>query len=137
MIVIVPHPTEELLLIKTQKELIRTLFEPGKIIYAHTPLWITTPFETAEQAKKEITGINVNAPQYEESTKTIVCNIQIETKNGIINGKLDFIDGTLCPCKLQNDKALYPLRINIFRIGECTVNKNIYELCNTSWKKLK
>ena len=54
MTVIIPHPTEELVLIRAQKKLIKELFEPGKIIYAHTPLWIPVDFESVEEAKQKI-----------------------------------------------------------------------------------
>ena len=59
MIVIVPHPTQELLLIKAQKELIKKLFSPDTIIYCHLPLWIAADFDSVEKAKKEIKGISI------------------------------------------------------------------------------
>ena len=57
-IVIAPHPTEELILIRTQKELIKSLFEKGSLIYSHTPLWIPTPFESVPPGMFPI-GINI------------------------------------------------------------------------------
>ena len=40
MIVIIPHPTEELKLIRFQKELINQLNSQKDIFYAQQPLWI-------------------------------------------------------------------------------------------------
>ncbi len=38
--VLIPHPTEELIFAKLQKELISDFFEEGRILYAVKPLWI-------------------------------------------------------------------------------------------------
>ncbi len=142
MVVIVPHPTEELRLIKYQKELIRSLFTPGALIYAHQPLWITTTFESVEQAKKEIKSVTVLAPESDENAEGIFCPVKIETLGGdCLESKLDFICGL--PRFARNDTAihtnedLFPLSLKIFRLGECTSpSPNIYELSNVVWKKL-
>ena len=57
MIVIVPHPTQELLLIKAQKELIKKLFSTDTIIYCQLPLWIDADFDSVVKAKKEIKNL--------------------------------------------------------------------------------
>ena len=142
MVVIVPHPTEELRLIKYQKELIRSLFTPGALIYAHQPLWITTTFESVEQAKKEIKSVTVLAPEYEENGEGVFCPVKIETLGGdCLDSRLDFICGL--PRFARNDTAIhtnediFPLSLKIFRLGECTSpSPNVYELSSTVWKKL-
>ena len=156
MVVIVPHPTEELRLIKYQKELIRSLFTPGALIYAHQPLWITTTFESVEQAKKEIKSVTVLAPEYEENGEGVFCPVKIETLGGdCLESRLNFICGlprrltaprndersvTPCHCErsaaIHTNEDIFPLSLKIFRLGECTSpSPNVYELSSTVWKK--
>lgn len=140
-IVIAPHPTEELILIRTQKELIKNLFEKGSLIYSHTPLWIPTPFESVKQAKKEIKSISVLAPEYDEKEDAVICPVKIETTGGeCLESKLEFIH---CHCEKRHDATIhtndktFPLPLKIFRLGECTSpSPNVYELASTVWKKL-
>ena len=144
-IAVAPHPTEELKLIKYQKELVRRLFTPGTLVYAHQPLWITTTFESVEQAKKEIKSVTVLAPESDENAEGVFCPVKIETLGGdCLDSRLDFICGL--PRRLtapRNDTAihtnedLFPLSLKIFRLGECTSpSPGVYELKNTVWKKL-
>ncbi len=139
MIVIIPHPTEELILIREQKKMISYLFEKGKIIYAHMPLWIPTDFETLEQAKNEITGITINTPQFDEEQKCIECPVEIKTKDSKRQCSLPYIHLEQLPANFYTFKdavkKTFPLTLKIFRLGECSVNENIYTLSNTSWKK--
>jgi hypothetical protein len=62
MTVIIPHPTEELIFAKLQKELISELFEDGRIMIAENPLWIPlNPVIECEQGERiEITGASDN-----------------------------------------------------------------------------
>ena len=138
MIVIVPHPTEELILIRAQKKLIAQLFQAKKLIYAHTPLWIETLFADVEQAKKEITGVTVLAPEYEDAEKCIVCPVVIQSESGKTRIKLRFIEGKELPQQIDaGDCGEFPLALKIFRLGECTCPKpGVYELSNCVWKKL-
>ena len=143
MVVITPHPTEELKLIKYQKELIRRLFTSGTLIYAHQPLWIPTDFESVDQAKKEIKSVTVLASEYDEKKECIICPVKIETAGGeYLESKLDFIHGLPHyvvpePVEGRNDDNIFPLPLKIFRLGECTSpSPNVYELSSTVWKKL-
>lgn len=74
MTVIIPHPTEELKLIKFQKELIKILNTEGKIYYAHQPLWLPLPEEYSANTKaelktmgKNIKQIKILSPEYKNS----------------------------------------------------------------------
>jgi len=148
MIVLTPHPTEELRLIKYQKELVRCLFTPGALVYAHQPLWIPANFESVEQAKKEIKSVTLLVPEYDEEKECFICPVKIETFGGTcLESKLDFIHGL--PRRARNDchcersaaihinKDLFPLPLKIFRLGECTSpSPGFYELSNVVWKKL-
>ena len=139
MIVIIPHPTEELVLIQTQKKLIAQVFEKGKIIYAHAPLWIPTNFETVEQAKKEIKSVTVLAPAYDENKEDLICPVRITINNGkVLESRLDFIHGGRNDAAIQFNESTFPLSLKIFRLGICTSPKpGVYELSSSVWKKIK
>ena len=145
MIVIVPHRDLELKLINAQKKLIKEIFkgDNGITPYAAMPLWIPVDFKTVEQAKAEITKVNVLAPEYNEEG-CFVCPVEIECAGGdVLESKLDFIYGLPRRCAPRNDEAIqaydetFPLSLKIFRLGECTSPKpGVYELASTVWKKL-
>lgn len=136
MIVITPHPTEELILIHEQKKLIASMYAPGKIVYAHTPLWIDTEFESVEQAKKEITTVIIETPEYDENEECIVCPVKINTVDGkVLESKLVFIHGRNVAV-INVEDGTFPLTLKIFRLGECNSPKpGVYELSSVVWKK--
>ena len=141
MVVIVPHPDIELKLVKAQKKMI-SLISDGRgenIIYPSMPLWIKTPFESVEQAKKEIKSVTVLEPEYDDDC--ITCPVKIECAGGdILKSNLDFISG-LSPLAVPElvegrNNDIFPLPVKIFRLGECTSPKpGVYELSSTVWKK--
>ena len=133
MVVLSPHPTEELKLIKYQKELIRRLFTPGTIVYAHQPLWIPVDFESVQEAKEKITGVTLTGVEYDEKNKMVMC-VGEGVKFPLIHieGDIPNVQAALA------DTSLFPLPLKIFRLGECTSpSPNVYELKNIVWKKLK
>lgn len=131
-IVIALHPTEELRLIKYQKELVRRLFTPGVLIYAHQPLWIPVDFESLQEAKESIMGVTLTGVEYDEKNKMVVC-VGEGVKFPLIHIKGDTPN---VQAALQ-DAPLFPLPLKIFRLGECTSpSPNVYELSNVVWKKL-
>ena len=144
MIVIVPHQDIELKLIKAQKNLIAQFADNNdNIVYPAMPLWINTDFTSVEDAKKQIKKITVHNPEFDDVEKALVCPVEIETMNGIIKNKLNFISGLLRFAR--NDKMshddkgcnIFPLDVKIFRLGEATSSKpGVYELSSTVWKKL-
>ena len=142
MIVIVPHQDIELKLIKAQKKIIKEILESANEIvpYAAMPLWIQLDFNTVQEAKAAIRKVTVLKPKFDDNQKIIFCPVEIETKEGIVESKLDFI---YCHCKECSDQATqldddtFPLEVKIFRLGEChSPSPNVYELNNTVWKKL-
>lgn len=146
MIVITPHPTEELKLIKYQKELVRRLFTPGALVYAHQPLWFPVDFASVQEAKESITGVTLTRVEYDEKNKMIVCIGEVamgslpfaKLRNRGSKGPLVHIQGDIpnVQAALQ-DATLFPLPLKIFRLGECTSpSPNVYELSNVVWKKL-
>ena len=145
MIVVAPHPTEELKLIKYQKALIKKLFVPGVIIYAHQPLWIETDFTSVQEAKESITGVTLTGVEYDESSGIITGKVMIDPrvkpeddKKIITKQPLIHIKGTIPNIQsVLQDTSLFPLPLKIFRLGECTCpSPGVYELKNTVWKKL-
>ena len=164
MIILAPHPTEELLLIKYQKELIKRIFTPGVIIYAHQPLWIPVEFSSVEEAKKSITKVTVLTPEYDEEKKNIKCMVKLDSQAALRqaqepqsnsgqqshSGSLRLSKGatTSLPLihinsnipdinTLLQDTKIFPLPLKIFRLGECTSpSPDIYELNNVVWKKI-
>ena len=140
-IAVAPHPTEELKLIKYQKELVRRLFTPGTLVYAHQPLWIPTNFTSVQEAKEKITGINLTGMEYDEKNKMVVCvgEVALREPQGPqfilpfihLEGDIPNVQAVL------QDTQLFPLPLKIFRLGECTSpSPNVYELSNVVWKKL-
>ena len=138
MIVIALHPTEELRLRKLQKELIRCLFEPDALIYAHQCLWIKTDFKSVEQAKNEIKNVTILAPEYDEDAGCVVCPVTIQTlKGNEFESRLKLIEGLPRRATPDNNGDIFPINLKIFRLGECTSpSPNVYELSSTVWKKL-
>ncbi len=140
--VIVPHPTEELKLIKYQKELVRRLFTPGALVYAHQPLWIPVDFKSVQEAKEKITGVTLTGVEYDEKNKMVMCVGEVAM------GSLNLSKGAKVPLihiqgdipnvqAVLQDAPLFPLPLKIFRLGECTSpSPNVYELRNIIWNKL-
>ena len=142
-IAVAPHPTEELKLIKYQKELVRRLFTPGTLVYAHQPLWIPTNFTSVQEAKEKITGVTLTGVEYDEKNKMVMCVGEVEggslsLSKGHSKFPLLHLKGDIPNVQaVLQDTQLFPLPLKIFRLGECTSpSPGVYELKNTVWKKL-
>lgn len=137
MIVIVPHQDLELKIIKTQKELIKKLYDKAnKIIpYAAMPLWIKTDFTSVEDAKKTIKKIIILPAEYDEIKNEIICPVKISIKDGNLDSSLSLVKFLAKGNKAEAD--LFPLEVKIFRLGECaSPSPNVFELSNIKWVKL-
>jgi len=81
---LIPHPSEELQLIKIQKQLISELFEEGRILYRNIPLWCELPFFSARDKKelKELgkSLISVKPLKFEVTEESIRLLIEIKSK---------------------------------------------------------
>ncbi len=117
MTVIIPHPTEELIFAKLQKELISELFEDGRIMIAEKPLWIpvNTVIECSRSECIEITGVSedcgfddggfdtssgllnhrvivgVDVGGLEICENSVFIPFTISTKSGQVNSKLTLV----------------------------------------------
>ena len=163
MIVIAPHPTEELRLINYQKELVRRLFTPGALVYAHQPLWFPVDFASVQEAKECITGVTLTGVEYDVDAGVINVLVKIDPRvkpeddigeykpEDDIGGEalrkaqgphtklpLLHIEGDIPNVQAAlKDTPLFPLPLKIFRLGECTSpSPGVYELRNIIWKKL-
>ena len=137
MIVIVPHQDLELKIIKTQKELIKKLYDKANKIIPYTamPLWINTDFTSVEEAKKAIQKIIILPAEYDEIKNEIICPVEISIKDGNSDSSLSLVKFLAKGNKAEAD--LFPLEVKIFRLGECTSpSPNVFELSNIKWVKL-
>ena len=124
MTVIIPHSTEEIRLYDFQKDLISSLFEEGRIMYAAFPLWIELKdFKLSE--KNTIKKIQIEEIEFTE--KSIFCpvKIEIENKDGFhiaeskiplifLNNGRAFSDEDR---KITMQKKQPVKQLNVFRLG--------------------
>lgn len=96
MVVIIPHPTEELKLINFQKKLIEQFnSDDGKTIwYAHTPMWFFVPkidYASTSELKdfiKQIEKIWAERPFFSDSNNEVIMPILLKTKKETL--KIEF-----------------------------------------------
>lgn len=124
MTVIIPHSTEELRLYDFQKELISSLYEEGRIMYAAFPLWIELgDFDISE--KKAIKKVEAGEIVLTENSIFCPLKIKIENKNGsqTIESKITLISLKKGKAFSDEDKKLalqkkQPVKqLNVFRLG--------------------
>lgn len=155
MVVIIPHPTEELKLIKLQKKLIQNLFSNDLIIYRQIPLLIELPFEEIQQIKNTISSVVISQPVYNCKTNQITCPAEITVENTTLHSELallnikfnntnengqseSFNSQKFLQC-LQNEKdSQFPMSLSIFKLALCSKpQKGMYQISSVCWKKLK
>lgn len=122
MPVIILHPTEELKLIKLQKELVFELFNKKRILYRTTPLWI-------ELSDLDIQNKNDLNQTAEKISGVTLCELQVSEKNIFINVKV--------LCDKKEITAKLPL-VNILK-GEVFSKEdiNLIQKKNQPVKQLK
>ena len=134
MTVIIPHPTEELIFAKLQKEIISELFEDGRIMIAEKPLWIpVTPvidgvfddcgFDTASGLlnHREISFVDVGGLEICEGA--VFVEVTVKSDSGDFLSRLNlvrlhsgrqFSDSD----RLKLAKIKQPVRqLKVFRLG--------------------
>ena len=124
MTVIIPHSTEEIRLYVFQKELISSLYEEGRIMYAAFPLWIELgDFDISE--KKAIKKVEAGKIVLTENSIFYPVKIEIENKNDsqTIESKITLISLKKGKAFSDEDKKLalqkkQPVKqLNVFRLG--------------------
>lgn len=145
MITLLFHPTEELLFINFQKELIADLNSETDIFYSQTPLYIDFPFFTSK-SKNELKQIVKSIKQIKFDSlflddKTVFIPVTIITETKTFSSRLNLIHklkGNNFPSQAFLDKKKSPVEnLKIFRLG--IMNKssnNTYELSDFVWAKL-
>ena len=151
MVVIIPHPTEELIFAKLQKQLISELFEDGRIMYAVKPLWIEVntvvePVETtAEHELSEVCGIlsKIELGDFEISEGSIFIPVTITTETAQHNSKLTLVNLHSGRQFTDSDrqtisKIKQPVRqVKVFRLGlEKELSPNSKCITESKWVKL-
>lgn len=126
MTVIIPHPTEELIFAKLQKEIISELFEDGRIMIAEKPLWIpVTPVIECEQSER--IEITVTQPpvvgELEICEDSVFVEVTVKSDSGDFLSRLNlvrlhsgrqFSDSD----RLKLAKIKQPVRqLKVFRLG--------------------
>lgn len=142
MFVIILHPSEELKLIKLQKELISKLWNPTSCFDASYPLWIPFDFPVTnlKQDSKKIKKVTIDAPLWENND--LFCKVTININDEIICSKLNLLQDIKKSCKEQNIPAGlsldFPLNIKIFRLGIAVNNPEEHSTAiqDSVWCKL-
>lgn len=149
MAVIILHPTEELKLIKFQKELISELFEEGRILYAARPLWIEIRggFDRLNHRNNSIDHHNIYSVGLGEikiTNREIYIPVSIATTDKQIDSKLtlvsiyqgrNFSDEDII---LISQKKQPVRQLKVFRLGIEKELSSVSKCISTSkWVKIK
>ena len=167
MTVIIPHPTEELIFAKLQKELISELFEDERIMIAEKPLWIPV-IECSRSECIEITGVSencgfddggfdtasgllnhrvivgVDVGGLEICENSVFIPVTISTKSGQVNSKLTLVRLHKGRTFDKSDseklaKIKQPVRqLKIFRLGNEKELSSVSKcIIESKWIKIK
>ena len=163
MTVLIPHPTEELIFAKLQKELIAELFEDGRIMYAVKPLWIRWLSDAKHRIETTVSHnacgfdtIGALAPYYsnhrssielgdlQASDTEILIPITITADISTINTKLTLIKIHSGKDFTDSDRQIIskikqPVRqLKVFRLGvEKELSSNSKCITESKWYKIK
>ena len=118
MNVIILHPTDELFYADFQKELIRTLFEEGRIMCQKVPLWIELN-DFALEDKPHLTKVEIGELRTDE--KEIYCMVQVTCKERVIHSKLTLVNllhgKNFSSEEIETLKNKPARQIKVFRLG--------------------
>ena len=126
MKVIILHPTEELLLVNYQKELIKALYSDNRVIFAVSPLWLDLPekdisSENLKEISKTIRQITFGEIVFDSSK--ISLTVKIKTSGGAFSSKLSLVSIIKGADFSEEDKnsaakIKQPVRqLKVFRLG--------------------
>ncbi len=152
MAVIILHPTEELKLIKLQKEIISELFEEGRILYAVKPLWIKihddlAPVDSAQGTKNELSQYTIRQVKFDDielSENSIFIPVTFTTDTAAYNSKLTLVNlhsGRKFTGfdKEKLNKIKQPVRqLKVFRLGiEKELGSSSKCITKSRWIKIR
>ena len=118
MTVLIMHPNDEIFFADFQKELIERLFDDGRIVYSHAPLWIELgDFDLKDKA--HIKGVSVG--EVCVSDNCVWCPVLIECGGQKIDSKLTLV--CLHKGKSFSEKEIADIKqkparqLKVFRLG--------------------
>ncbi len=122
MIVIIPHSTEELKIIRFQKELIKDFNRDGCIFYAHQPLWIeiegfsTDSKEELKELSKKIGHVTLSSLKNDDDEFFLQAEIEFEDKK--LSGHLPLLHLYKGKISEKRTNKKCPVEeLKIFRLG--------------------
>ena len=135
--VLIPHPTEELIFAKLQKELISDFFEEGRIMYAVKPLWIPCDRDlTGLKPIVETGALEATATEIYVPVTISADNLSFKTRLLLVrihSGK-EFSDSDR---KAISQKKQPVRQLKIFRLGLMQdVGPHAKSISNSKWCKL-
>lgn len=136
--VLIPHPTEELIFAKLQKELISDFFEKGRIMYAVKPLWIPCDRDLTGLKPIVVTGaLEATATEIYVPVTISADGISLKTRLLLVrihSGK-EFSDSDR---KVITQKKQPVRQLKIFRLAtEKTLTSNSKCTTDAKWVKIK
>lgn len=139
--VLIPHPTEELIFAKLQKELISDFFEEGRILYAVKPLWIQITGDASSFPEK-ITAVELS--DLEAGPREIFIPVTIMADGRTITSKVSLVkihsgnEFTTPERKGLYQKKQPVKKMKIFRLGKVkSLSAKAECLTGSKWFKLK
>ena len=133
--VLIPHPTEELIFAKLQKELISDFFDTERVMYAVKPLWIETNQRRVQ---------SVELRELCATPREIFIPVTIITENNTIESKLSVVsiysgkDFSDSERKAITQKKQPVRQLKVFRLAQVQEEgPHAKSISNFVWCKLK
>ena len=152
MTVIIPHPDDQLKIVKYQKDLLTQLIagsiqgESSGPCFRKPPVWIPLPSQFASSSKEELKRIDINRVEIhapEVCSGRLVSKVVIETAGGTVETEYVHLWGMKENASLpDNDSGekkilTFPMNIRIFRLGIAeTLSENTSAISESIWKKI-
>ena len=142
-LVLIPHPTEELIFAKLQKELISEFFDEERVLYAVKPLWISCGFDI-DFGLLNHSVQSVETGNLEATAREILIPVTIKTQDTEFHSKLTLVN--IYSGKEFSDserevivQKKQPVRqLKIFRLGNEKELSSISKcISDSKWFKLK
>ena len=153
MIVFIPHPTEELILVQTQKILIASLNKKEPLWYPEFPLWVLPELQQekmdAALFRGTVSSMTIHMPEKNKNTIFFPVEIQLtdgRRLNGSIAAGKKNNEGCLCTDKNSNEERLpselFPLKCRVFRAAAAVFttlpeNGRTWKVTKSFWIKTK
>jgi hypothetical protein len=153
MIVFIPHPSEELILVQAQKVLIASLNKKEPLWYPEFPLWVLPELQQekmdAVSFRGAVSSMTIHMPEKNKSTIFFPVEIQLNNGrhlNGSITAGKKINEGSFCADKDINaeqlQSKLFPLECRVFRAADAVFttlpeNGRTWKVTQSFWIKIK